>query len=143
MLSGFLVHSSIVKSEASALIDFMSRSAKKVMVEPSATVCLGLNSAALHDVSCKFLFHCVGVRRIHTVVGQACERVRLQSNCKVTDYGSHVQRILTGIDGIVKKHVVTLDEEKGEITFVERGHVAAIALPRIPRTRTTTIRNLP
>ena len=66
-----------------------------------------------------------------------------ESDCKVIDYGSHVQRILTRIDGIVKKHVVTLDEEKGEITFVEGGHVAAIALPRFPRTRTNTIRDLP
>ena len=49
-----------------------------------------------------------------------------ESDCKVTDYGTHVQRILTGIDGKVKKHVVTLEEEKGEIPFVEGGHVAAI-----------------
>ena len=44
MLSGFRVHSSL-KSEALALIDFMSGSVKKLMVEPSATVGLGLNSA--------------------------------------------------------------------------------------------------
>ena len=53
-------------------------------------------------------------------------RPEKESDCKVTDYSTHVQRIKTRIDGKVKKHVVTFDEEKGEITFVEGGHVAAI-----------------
>ena len=52
----FRVHSSILKSEASALIDFTSRSAKKLMVEPSATVDLGHCSSAIFDVSDDVLF---------------------------------------------------------------------------------------
>ena len=43
VLSGLRVHSGIPKSEASALIDFATKCAKKLMVEPSATVGLGLN----------------------------------------------------------------------------------------------------
>ena len=50
VLSGFRMHSNILKSERSILIDFAIRSAKKLMVEPSATVGLGLNSTASHDV---------------------------------------------------------------------------------------------
>ena len=46
------MHSNIPKSETSALIDFEIRSAKKLMVELSATVGQGLHSAAIHDVSC-------------------------------------------------------------------------------------------
>ena len=38
VLSGFRVHSSISKSEASVLNDLMTKSAKKLMVEPPATV---------------------------------------------------------------------------------------------------------
>ena len=56
VLSGFRVHSSVTKSEVSALIDLTTRSAKKLMVGPSATVGLGLNSAASHDVSYDSLF---------------------------------------------------------------------------------------
>ena len=55
-----------------------------------------------------------------------------ESDCKVTDCGSHVQRI------------VTLDEDKGEITFVEGERVAAsrdsqelIPLRRLPETFVT------
>ena len=45
------------KSEASALIDLTTGSAKKlVVVEPPATVGLGLNSAVINDVSCDTLF---------------------------------------------------------------------------------------
>ena len=42
VLSGFRVPSNILKSKASAPIDFTIRFAKKLMVEPSATVGLGL-----------------------------------------------------------------------------------------------------
>ena len=44
------------------------------------------------------------------------------SDCDVTDYGFHVQRILTRIDRKAEKHIVTLNGKKGEITFVEGGH---------------------
>ena len=46
VLSGFRVHSNILKSKASAPIDFAIRFAKKSMVEPSATVGMGLHSTA-------------------------------------------------------------------------------------------------
>ena len=45
-----------------------------------------------------------------------------ESDCTVTDYGSHVQRVLARIEVKVEKHIVTLNEEKGEITFVEGAH---------------------
>ena len=44
-------HSSIPKSEASVLIDLTTKSAKKLVIEPPATVGLGLCSAAIPDVS--------------------------------------------------------------------------------------------
>ena len=44
-------HFSIPKSEASVLIDLTTKSAKKLVVEPSASVGLGLCSAAIHDIS--------------------------------------------------------------------------------------------
>ena len=48
-----------------------TESAKELVIEPPATVGLGLYSAAVHDVSCDFLFG-VGVERVEAVVGQAC-----------------------------------------------------------------------
>ena len=46
VLRGFRVHSNILKSEVSTLIDSTIRSAKKLMVEPSAILGLSLHSAA-------------------------------------------------------------------------------------------------
>ena len=45
-----------------------------------------------------------------------------ESDSKVTDYGSHVRRVLCRIDVKVEKHIVSINEEKGDITFVEGGH---------------------
>ena len=52
----FTQHSSIPKSEAPVLIDLTTKSAKKLVVVPPATVELGLCSAAIHDVSYDSLF---------------------------------------------------------------------------------------
>ena len=90
VLSGFRVHSSITKSEASALIDFTTRSAKKLMVEPSAIVGLGLNSDVIHDVSYDSLFTALELSAFESWL----VRPGKESNCKVTDCGSHVQRVL-------------------------------------------------
>ena len=54
--SGFRLHSRIAKSEASVLVEFTNKSAMKLVVEPPATVGFGLCSAAIHDVSCDFIF---------------------------------------------------------------------------------------
>ena len=59
------------KSEAAVLIDLTTKSTIKLVVEPPATVVLGL-SGAIHDVL-RFFVYCVGVERVETVVGQACE----------------------------------------------------------------------
>ena len=56
VLSGLRVHSSISKSEVSVLIDLETKSVKKLVVEPLATVDLGLNSAAIL-MSDDFLFN--------------------------------------------------------------------------------------
>ena len=56
VLSGLGAHSGISKSEASALIDLATRSAKMLMFESFTTVGLGFNSAAIHDVSYETLF---------------------------------------------------------------------------------------
>ena len=48
------------ESEASIPIELTIDSARKLVVEPPATVGLGLCSAAAHDVSYDFSFHCVG-----------------------------------------------------------------------------------
>ena len=61
VLSGFRVHSSITKSEASVLINLTIKSAKKLMFEPLATVGLDLCSAAVHDVSYDSLFTAMDV----------------------------------------------------------------------------------
>ena len=45
-----------------------------------------------------------------------------ESDCKVTDCSSYVQRVLTKSDGKVEKDTITLHEEKGEITYVDEGH---------------------
>ena len=45
-----------------------------------------------------------------------------ESDCKVTDCGSHAQHVLTKSDGKVEKDTVTPDEEKDKITCVDEGH---------------------
>ena len=45
-----------------------------------------------------------------------------ESDCTVTDCGSHVKRVLTWSDGKVEKHIVTLKEDNGDVMFVEEGH---------------------
>ena len=62
-------HSSIPKSEASVLIDLTTKSAKKLAVEPPATVGL--------------------------------VRPAKESDCTVTDCGSHVKRVLTLSDALI------------------------------------------
>ena len=110
MLSGFRAHSSISKLEASTLTTGF---AKKVMLEPPATVDLGLNSAVAHDVSYDSE---LGALRPWSV-GPVKE-----SGCKVLDPGSRVQRVLTRSDGKVEKDTVTLIEMEGEISFVGERH---------------------
>ena len=51
--------------------DFTTIDSEELVVEPTATVGLGLNSAAAHDISDDSHLHCVGVERIETVVGRA------------------------------------------------------------------------
>ena len=45
-----------------------------------------------------------------------------ESDCTVTDCGSHVKRVLTRSDGKGEKDIVTINEENGEVSFVEEGH---------------------
>ena len=54
-----------------SVFDLMTMSDKKLMVEPSATVGLDLNSAVIHDVSCDSLFTALEFSASNTVVGQA------------------------------------------------------------------------
>jgi hypothetical protein len=118
VLSGFRVHSSIPKSEASVLIDLTIKSAKKLVVEPPATVGLGLCSAAIHDVSYDSLFTALELSALKPWL----IRPTKESDCTVTDCGSHVKRVLTRSDGKVEKDIVTINEENGEVSFVEEGH---------------------
>ena len=86
VLSGFRVESSIPESVASVLIDLMTKSAKKLMVEPPPTVGLGLCSAALHDVSYDSLFTAVELSTLKPWL----VRPAIESDCTVIDCGSHV-----------------------------------------------------
>ena len=44
-----------------------------------------------------------------------------ESDCTVTDCGSHMKRVLTRSDGKAERDIVTINEEKGEVSFdVER-----------------------
>ena len=67
-----------------------------------------------------------GAGRIETVVFKPVK----ESGRKSLDPGSHVQRVLTGSDGKVEDDAVTLNDEKGEISYVVQGrdaeHVTAI-----------------
>ena len=67
MLCVSRVHSSIPKSERSTSNDFMIRSAKKLMVEPSATMDLGIDSDAIQNVSSSTRISC-GVHPARTHV---------------------------------------------------------------------------
>ena len=82
----------------------MTRYARKLLVEPSATEGLGVNSAAIHGVFFRFSLHCVEM---------SASKPWLP--CSVFSPGS---------DGKVEKDTVTLGEEQGEITFVVEGHDA-------------------
>ena len=44
-----------------------------------------------------------------------------ESDCKVTDYGIYGQCVFW-FDGHAEKHVVPVNEEKGEVIFVHLGH---------------------
>ena len=73
MLSVSRVHSNILKSERSTSTDFMIRSTKKLMVELSATVGLGLDSDVIQDVSSSTRISCgVHPARAH-VSGCICD----------------------------------------------------------------------
>ena len=97
----------------------MTGSAKKFVEEPSATVGLGLNSAAIHDVSYDSLLF---IALEYSACKSWLVRFVKESDCKVTDYDSHVQRVLTRSDCRVEADIVTLVEEKGEALFVVEGH---------------------
>ena len=58
-----------------------------------------------------------------------------ESDCKVTDCGSRVQRVLAKIDGKVEKGTVTLDEEKGEISYVVEGHASPVCSAAVCQNR--------
>ena len=53
-------------------------SAMKLVVEPPATVGLGLCSATIRDVSQDFL-HCIGAERVETLVCPACQLIGFHS----------------------------------------------------------------
>ena len=53
---------------------------RSLVVELPATVGLGLCSAAVHDVSYESLFTALELSALKTMVGQACQRVRLHCN---------------------------------------------------------------
>ena len=52
-----------------------------------------------------------------------------ESDCKVTDNGSHMKHVSTKIDGEVEKDTVTPDEEMGKIMYM-----TSKTLPRVRRT---------
>ena len=45
-----------------------------------------------------------------------------EPDCKVTDYGLYGQCVLFRFDDHAEKHVVPVNEEKGEVIFVYQGH---------------------
>ena len=78
-------HSSIPKSEAPVLIDLTTKSAKKLVVVPPATVGLGLCSAAIHDVSYDSLFTALELIALKPWLVIPAK----ESDCTVTVCGSH------------------------------------------------------
>ena len=91
VLSAFRVYTSSPKSEASVLMDRTTKSAKKLMIEPPATVGLGLCSAATPGVSHDSLFTAVELSAWEMFLIRPAKEL----NCKVTDFGAHVKRVLT------------------------------------------------
>ena len=53
-------------------------SAMKLVVEPPATMGLGVCSATIRDVSQDFL-HCIGAERVETLVCPACQLIGFHS----------------------------------------------------------------
>ena len=73
-------HSSIPKSEAPVLVGPTTKSGKKLVVEPPADSGVWGLCSQLFMMSYDSL-RCVGVERVETVVGQACEKIGLHSYC--------------------------------------------------------------
>ena len=94
-----------------------SASLKKLVVEPPTTVGLGLCSAAIHDVSYDSLSTALELSALKTWLARCVK----ESDCTVTDCGSDVKRVSTRSDGKAERDIVTINEEKGEVSFdVER-----------------------
>jgi hypothetical protein len=124
--SGFRVHSTIPKSEATTLIDLMVVAARKVMVQPPATVGLGLCSAPISGVSYDSLFVALELTTLKPWLIRDVD----QSNFKFTDCVSHVERVVQRPGCKEEKDKVTVNEEKGEVSYQAVGadveRVAAI-----------------
>ena len=103
-----------LKSEASVLIKLMTKSARKLVVEPPVTVGLGFCTAAIHDISYDSLF----TAKVFTAVKPCMARRVKESACKVTDRGSRMERALTTSVGKVERDI---NEKEGEVAFVEEG----------------------
>ena len=67
-----------------------SDSAKKLVVEPTATVELGLHSAAVLMYLTIFIFTALELSALKPWL----VRIASESDCTVTDCGSHVKRVL-------------------------------------------------
>ena len=80
------------------------------MVEPQATVGLGLCSDAIIDVSHDFIFTALELSALKPWF----VRPASESDCTVTDCGSHVKRVLTRSEGT--------GLVKGFFLFWERAH---------------------
>ena len=90
-------------------------SAKKLMVEPPATVGLGLCSAAVHDVSYDSLFAALELSALKPWLVRPAKK----TPCTEVDCGSYVKRVLIRSDGKVEKDTWTFNEEKGEVAVLE------------------------
>ena len=67
-------------SERSTLTDFAIRSAKKLMVEPSATMGQGLHSAAIHDVPSVSVVHALLVGLAHHIASLRPQKLQQLSH---------------------------------------------------------------
>ena len=81
VISGFRVHSSVPKSEASSLFEFTNQSAMKLVVEPTATVGLGRCSDAVLDVPYDFIFTALELSALKPWFVRPAN----ESDCTVTD----------------------------------------------------------
>ena len=72
-------------------------SARKLVVEPLATVGLGLCSTAIFDVSYDFLFTALELSALNPWLVRTVKEL----DCTVTDCGSHVKRVLTRSDPLI------------------------------------------